>query len=137
MTPSEPTPKLSVDALLELASEWASRAGDSLNTDMCHVKVMACLDIARVKLTTAEQEIRTKQIELAREGNSFSEKLLKSNEDASKQDEANAKLMNSATEQLAKSTRSLNRATWVLVAFTAVQALIALAALYISISSRK
>jgi hypothetical protein len=130
MTPNEPTPKLSVDALLELASEWASKAGDGLSTDMCHVKVMACLDIARIKLTTAEQEIRTKQIELAREGNSLSERLLKSNEDASKQDEANAKLMNSATEQLANSTKSLKWATWALVAFTGVQALIAILALY-------
>jgi len=38
--------------------------------------------------------------------------------------------MNEATEQLAKSTASLKWATWALVGFTAVQAIIALAALF-------
>jgi hypothetical protein len=70
------------------------------------------------------------QIKVSSRANELTEKLLLSNEQASKQSECNAELMYKATEQLAKSTRSLNWATWVLVAFTAVQAFIAIASFF-------
>jgi hypothetical protein len=86
--------------------------------------------MARVKLATAEQEIRSRQIDLTHEANYLSEKLLKSNEEASKQSEENAKSMNLATKQLANSTKWLTIATCGLVLFAAVQAFIAFLALY-------
>ncbi len=128
--PIQPTSELTIEQLVKLAADWAQRAGDSQDTDVCTVKVTACLDIARIKLATTEQEIRSRQIDLTREANSLTEKLLKSNEEASKQSEKNAELMNKATQQLAKSTNLLNLATWALVAFTAVQALIAIASFF-------
>jgi predicted RNA methylase len=79
------------------------------------------------KLTQRTQELTEEQIKVSGRANELTEKLLLSNEQASKQSERNAELMYKATEQLAKSTHSLNCATWVLVAFTAVQALIAIA----------
>ena len=82
---------------------------------------MQCLKVAEIK-------IQQEQIGLASCANELSRRLLLSNEQASKDNETNAKLMNSATEELAKSTKSLNWATWVLVIFTAVQAFIAIAA---------
>jgi len=90
-----------------------------------------------IKLAQRAHELTDEQIKVSSRANELSEALLLSNEQASKQSERSARLMYNATEQLAKSTRSLNRATWALVAFTAVQALIAIAALYISISSRE
>jgi len=77
--------------------------------------------------------IASNQLAASVRANSLAEQLLLSNKQASEQGEKNAKLMNDATEQLAKSTSSLKWATWALVAFTAVQAIIAFAALYISI----
>ncbi len=123
--PIKPTSQLTIEQLVKLAAEWAECAGSSKDTDICSVKVTACLEIAKIKLATAEQEIRSRQIDLAREANNLSEKLLKSNEEASRQGQESAKSMNRATEQLAMSTSSLNRATWVLVSVTAIQALIA------------
>jgi hypothetical protein len=82
------------------------------------------------KLTQRTQELTKEQISVSSRANELSEKLLLSNEQASKQGELNAELMYKATEQLAKSTRLLNWATWVLVAFTAVQALIAIASFF-------
>jgi hypothetical protein len=84
------------------------------------------------QLTRRTQELTAEHIRASTRANELTEKLLLSNEQASKQSERDAELMYKATEQLATSTRSLNRATWVLVAFTAVQALIALAAFYVS-----
>jgi hypothetical protein len=81
-------------------------------------------------LKVAEIKLQQEQINLVCYANQLSGKLLLSNEQASKQNDRNAELMNNATQELAKSTKSLNWATWVLVAFTAVQALIALAALF-------
>ena len=81
-------------------------------------------------LKVAEIKLQQEQIKLACNANELSNKLLLSNKQASKQNDKNAELMNTATQELAKSTRSLKCATWVLGAFTAVQALIALAALF-------
>jgi hypothetical protein len=130
ITLGDPSPQLTIEELLNLAAEWANRGGDSFSTDICHLRVRACLDIAKIKLAKTDQEISERQIELAQEANSLSDKLLKSNEQASKDSEKNAQLMNSATEQLASSTKSLNWATWALVIFTAVQAFIAIAAFF-------
>lgn len=158
MTPDEPTPQLSTDQLLGLAAEWANKAGNSLSVDMCDVKARTCLDIAEIKLrqdqiklvsranelnerlldgNDASRVTAAKQLSVSEKANSLAEDLLQSNKQANDQSEKNAKLMNEATEQLAKSTSSLKWATWALVAFTAVQALIAFAALYISMHPSK
>ncbi len=88
----------------------------------------AKMGVENNKLTQRTQELTAEQIQVSSRANELAEKLILSNEEARKQSERNADLMYKATEQLAKSTGSLNRATWVLVIFTAVQALIALAA---------
>jgi hypothetical protein len=88
------------------------------------------LQLENIALTKRSQEISEKQLDVSNEANELTKKLLLSNEQASKQNEENARLMNSATDELAKSTKSLKWATWALVAFTAVQALIAFVALY-------
>lgn len=158
MTPDEPTPQLSTDQLLGLAAEWTNKAGNSLSVDMCDVKARTCLDIAEIKLrqdqiklvsranelnerlldgNDASRVTAAKQLSVSEKANSLAEDLLQSNKQANDQSEKNAKLMNEATEQLAKSTSSLKWATWALVAFTAVQALIAFAALYISMHPSK
>jgi len=56
MRPSNPNPELSFDQLIKLATEWASAAGNNEDTDVCAVKVKVCLDVAQIKLTTAEHE---------------------------------------------------------------------------------
>jgi len=83
------------------------------------------LDGLNLQLRKAEIRIRQEQIKIALRANELNEKLLISNEVASQQSELNAEAMNQATKELARSTSSLNRATWVLVAVTAIQALIA------------
>ena len=83
-----------------------------------------------IGLTKRSQEISEKQLDVSNETNTLTGKLLLSNVQASKRNEENAKLMNTATEQLAKSTASLKGATWALVFFTGVQAVIALVALF-------
>jgi hypothetical protein len=88
----------------------------------------AKMGIENNALIKRTHELTEEQIEVSSRANELTEKLLLSNEEASKQGERNAELMYKATEQLAKSTRSLNWATWVLVIFTAVQAFIAIAA---------
>jgi hypothetical protein len=88
------------------------------------------LDGCNYVLRLAEIKIKQEQIRLASNANELNEKLLLSNERASTNNDKNAILMNNATQQLAKSTNLLNLATWALVAFTAVQALIALAAFF-------
>jgi hypothetical protein len=122
--------QMSIVQLIEQAAGLAKSAGNSESAQVNEVRARVCLDIAQIKLMQSDQALKVQQIDLAREVNALTEKLLKSNEDASKQNEENAKSMNRATEELAKSTGSLKWATWALVAFTAVQALIALAALF-------
>jgi hypothetical protein len=137
MVLTKPKYDMTVEELGKLAIEWAQSTNDPIDPEYAAVEAKACTDLANIKLTTAEQEIRSRQIELSREANSLSEKLLHSNQQASVQSEKTAKSMSKATEQLAESTHSLNRATWVLVGVTAVQALTAIVALYISLSSHK
>jgi hypothetical protein len=86
-------------------------------------------DGLNLQLRKAEMRIRQEQIKVANQANQLSRTLIESNELASKQNEENAKQMNSATQALAQSTYWLKWATWALVIFTAVQAAIALAAL--------
>ena len=90
----------------------------------------AKIGVENNKLTMRTQELTEEQIKISIRANELTEKLLLSNEQASKQSERDAELMYKATEQLAKSTRSLNWATWALVIFTAVQAAIAIAAFF-------
>jgi hypothetical protein len=90
----------------------------------------AKLGIENNELTKRTQELTEEQIKVSKRANELTEKLLNSNEQASRENEKNAELMNKATQQLAKSTNLLNLATWVLVGFTAVQAVIALVALF-------
>jgi hypothetical protein len=119
----------SIDEFIKQAAVWAGKAGDSAGADVCSIKVRANLDIAQIRLTQAEQKLRELQIKLSLEANRLNEELLLSNKQASEQSEKSAELMNNATQELARSTKSLKWATWALVTFTAVQALIALAAL--------
>jgi hypothetical protein len=118
--------KLSVDELLRKAA-----AIDDLDTFKSVPRYIGManskIGIESNQLTKRTQELTEEQIKVSNRANELTEKLLLSNEQASKQSERDAELMYKATEQLAKSTRSLNWATWVLVAFTAVQALIAIA----------
>lgn len=88
------------------------------------------LDGLNLQLRKAEMRIRQEQIKVALRTNELSETLIESNERASKQNEENARQINAATQELAKSTKWLKWATWALVVFTAVQAAIAFAALF-------
>lgn len=83
-----------------------------------------------LQLRKAEMRFQQEQIKVARRTNELSEALIESNKRASKQNEENARQMNAATQELAKSTKWLKWATWALVFFTAVQAAIAFAALF-------
>jgi len=125
------------------AEQLLARAAAVDDTDPFHYvsryvgMANAKIGIRRNELTKRTNELTDEQIQASQEANELTKSLLKSNEEASRQNERSAELMNAATLQLAKSTESLNKATWVLVAVTFVQALIAFAALYVSISSRK
>jgi hypothetical protein len=123
--------KLSVSELLQRAA-----AIDDIDTFKQVPRLIGLanskIGIENNQLTKRTQDLTESQIRISARANELTEKLLFSNEQAGKQSEHDAELMYKATEQLATSTRSLNRATWVLVAFTAVQALIAIAALYVS-----
>jgi hypothetical protein len=150
----------SIEGLIRNAQRQAATAGNSGSVDIEMGRASTSLQIAQIRVRQDEQQLTRQQIELARranelneklidgnhasrqiadqqlqaskEANSLTERLIASNEEASRQNDEHARLMNSATEQLAKSTNSLKRATWALVAFTAVQALIAFAELYVS-----
>ncbi len=82
------------------------------------------------RLTQRTQELTEEQIEVSRIANDLTEKLLISNERASKDSERSAELMNSATQQLAQSTKWLTIATFALVLFAAIQALTPFLALH-------
>ena len=135
-------------------SELLKRADDSVETP----DAVQSLHIAEIKLQQEQNRlagranelnekllncnndsrvIAVKQLYASEEANRLAERLLLSNKQAGEQNEKNAALMNHATGQLAKSTSSLKWATWALVAFTAVQALIAFAALYVSMHLSK
>jgi hypothetical protein len=90
-------------------------------TELAKVKIQS----ENIALTKRNREISEKQLDVSNEANALAKRLLISNEQASRENGTNAELMNSATSQLARSTSSLNRAIWLLIAFTAIQALIA------------
>ncbi|MDE3150230.1 MAG: hypothetical protein KGL37_12240 [Acidobacteriota bacterium] len=90
----------------------------------------AKLGIESNTLTKRTQELTEEQIKVSSRANELTEKILLSNEQASKDNKANAESMNEATKQLANSTRWLTIATFVLVFFAAIQAFIAFLALY-------
>jgi len=116
--------KLSVEELLSHAGN-SNYQRDLIRTEYIEL-AKAKMQFENLSLTKRNQEIFEKQLDVNNKANLLTEKLLSSNEQAAKQNGENAALMNQATQQLAKSTRSLNWATWALVAFTAVQAAIAL-----------
>ncbi|MGD0345478.1 MAG: hypothetical protein ABSA85_01915 [Terracidiphilus sp.] len=130
---AEDESKLPVETLISMAGN-SHYTRDSEITQRYLGLAEAKMHLESIALTKRNQEIAERQLDVSNEANALTKKLLISNEKASKQNEENALLMNGATQQLATSTRSLNRATWILVVFTAVQAFVAAAALYISIT---
>jgi len=68
------------------------------------------------------------EIKQTAQGQQLTSELIKCNEEVGRASQKSAEAMNKATEQLATSTGSLKNATWVLVAVTAIQALIAVLA---------
>ena len=120
--------KLTIEELLSQAGN-SNYQRDTIRSEYIGL-VTAKIQFENIALTKRSQEISEKQLDVSNEANELTKKLLLSNEQASKENEKNAELMNKATQQLAKSTNLLNLATWVLVGFTAVQALIALATLF-------
>jgi hypothetical protein len=78
----------------------------------------------QIALGNAKLEIEAHK--LSARANELTEKLIASNEEASKQNETNARALSDATQELANSTNSLKWATWALVLFAAVQVAIAL-----------
>ena len=127
---NEPTHRLSIEQLLERATTLAGKAGNSMSADISHVQIRACLDIAQIRITQADQTLRVRQIELTHRANELSEVLIANNRLANEQSGKNAESMNKATQELANSTNWLKWATGALVLFTAVQAFIAFVALY-------
>jgi hypothetical protein len=128
--------ELSVDQLIARAGQYEFKHDQNLWLRYLRL-AEAKMQSENIALTKRNQDISEKQLDVSNEANSLTKKLLLSNEQASKQNEENARLMNDATQQLATSTRSLNRATWILVIFTAVQAFVAAASLYISVFTKK
>ena len=126
---AEDESKLSVETLISMAAN-SNYIRDPEITQRYLGLAGAKMQLQSIALTKRDQKIAEKQLDVSNEANSLTKKLLISNEQASKENEKNAKLMNDATEQLANSTKSLKWATWALVGFTAVQALIAFVALY-------
>ncbi|MGA2352609.1 MAG: hypothetical protein ABSF70_19405 [Terracidiphilus sp.] len=127
--------ELSVDELLK------SAAINSKDQPLAWNKTIAIanakMGLENNNLIRRTHELTEEQIKASNRANELTEKLLLSNEQASRDNEKNAELMNNATLQLAKSTKSLNWATWVLVGFTGVQAVIAIAQLYVSMHPSK
>jgi hypothetical protein len=121
--------ELSIEELIARVGDFAYRHDQPLWTRYATMAT-AKMQLENIRLTKHTQEISEKQLDVSNEANELSRKLLASNEQASKQNEENAKSVNDATEQLASSTKSLKGATWALVGFTAVQAIIALIALF-------
>jgi hypothetical protein len=121
---AEDESKRPIDELLSLAGN-SNYISDPVLTSRYLGLANAKLGIESNELSKLNQELIKKQVASSEKANSLTESLLLSNETASKQNEKNAESMNQATKELARSTSSLNRATWVLVAVTAIQAVIA------------
>ena len=129
--------KMSVDELLDRCAMELKVAGNSGSADVHIGRASACVNIALTKIQQKQVELEQQkqqqvkeQIEIALAANKLTKELLESNQLASEQSARSAQTMNTETQQLANSTALLNRATWALVAFTAVQAFIAIAALF-------
>jgi hypothetical protein len=120
--------KLTIEELLSFAGN-SNYQRDTIRMEYIEL-AKAKIQLENIALTKRNQEISEKQLDVSNNANELTKRLLLSNEQASKDNEMNAKSMNNATQELAKSTASLKWATWALVAFTAVQALIAFVALY-------
>jgi len=120
--------KLTIEELLTHAGN-SNFQRDTIRMEYIEL-AKAKMQLADIALTKRNQEISEKQLDLSNQANTLTQRLLISNEQASNQNEENARLMNEATQKLAESTKSLKLATLALVAFTAVQALIAFVALY-------
>lgn len=84
--------------------------------------------LGNAKLEIEAHELTKQQIHLSARANDLTEKLIASNDEASKQNEKNAKALSDATQKLANSTNWLKWATWALVLFAAGQVAIALIA---------
>jgi hypothetical protein len=98
-----------------------NRIDDSVGTD----DAVQSISVLRIKLAVdannlsallldsnkATRDVAEKQLAASEKANRLAEELLLSNRQSSIQGEKNAKLMNDATEQLAKSTGSLKWAT--------------------------
>jgi predicted nucleic acid-binding Zn-ribbon protein len=127
--------------------ELVERADDSLGSpDAIH-----SLRIAEIKLAdranelngklldcnNASRTIAAKQLDISESANDLAKDLLASNKRSSDTAEKNAEALNNATEQLAKSTRGLNRATWILAIFTGIQVVLAIVNFYLSLQATK
>ena len=126
----DPTSAITIEELIEMAAREASIAGDSGSADVHHGRAKICIDIAQLRLDLEDQKLRLQQIETEKSANGLRERTLKGNDAAARTAELSAETMNASTRELAKSTNWLKWATWALVTFTAVQALIAFVALY-------
>ena len=133
---AEDESKLAIETLMSLAGN-SNYIRDPEITGRYLGLANAKMGIEHNKLIMGTQKLTEVQIQVSSRANELTEKLLTSNEQASRDNEKNAALMNSATLQLAKSTKLLNWATWVLVGFTAIQAVIAVATLYVTIMAKK
>lgn len=113
---------LSVDQLIERAAQEASIAGDSGSADVHHGRAKVCIEIAKLRLAQEDLLLKREQIEVADLANRLSERILQGNEESARSASQSSATMNKATEQLARSTSLLNKATWILAVFTAIQA---------------
>lgn len=127
--------------------ELVERADDSLGSP----DAMHSLRIAEIKLAdranelngklldcnNASRTIAAKQLNISESANDLAKDLLASNKRSSDTAEKNAEALNNATEQLAKSTRGLNRATWILAIFTGIQVVLAIVSFYFSLRATK
>ncbi len=116
MVPTKPKYEMTVEELGKLAIQWAQSTYDPIDPQLSAVEVKACIDLASIKLAIEEIDLRSQKIE--------NDKL--SNQQATQSSTA----LTVATQQLADSTKLLNRATWFLVAVAAIQALSTLITLF-------
>src|SRR5579863_1047014 len=116
MVPTKPTFEMSIEELGKLAIQWAQSTNDPIDPEYAAVEVKACIDIANIKLAIEDVDLRDRKMEIDR----------LSNEQAAQ----SAAALSAATQQLAGSTRLLNRATWFLVGVAAIQTIITLIALF-------
>jgi hypothetical protein len=129
--------------------EFSKLPIDQLLMDSDHMgygspEAIRCLKVAEIKLlqeqtklTVLSQELSKEQLQIGKNANDLTKKLLISNEQASKHSEQHAKALNDATVELAKSTTGLKRATWILAIFTGIQVILAIVNFYFSLHASK